>query len=133
MSSPSNYPGYIPNSPPVYPTAPKPHPSAQGPSLPVLPEYSRSEIFKQTVGTNFKKVSDLLLQPFVKLAEGRDLSLRDKLVLILSPVFFFVQPITAIVTLTILAVPIGHALFFTAIGKLPEGYHIPPPPYSEGT
>ena len=102
----------------------EPHKDADFPGR--LPVYSRSEIFKHTIGTNFKKVGDLLLQPFVKLEKGENLSLTDKLVILLSPVFLFCAPFTALATITLIAVPVGHALFFTAIGKLPEGYHIPP-------
>ena len=95
---------------------------ANAPVIPdKLPTLKRSDIFLHTVKANFKLAQNILLEPFKKLFKGEDLSWGDVLVLLLVPASILnpIAPFAAIIGAG--AAIVGHALWYTAIGKMPEG------------
>ncbi len=103
------------------PDTPSPVISSDPKNIRSLPPLKRSEIFQHTLSQNFKILQDTLLEPFAKLVKGEKLNWKEKLVLIVAPFCLFINPaIAGPVFLLSGGAALGHALWFTAVGKLPD-------------
>lgn len=89
-----------------------------------LPEYdpiSRKDILTSLLSSHVKTLQNVLLQPFVKWASSEKITDKEKFYvsacLILLPTL---TPLIAFAGAVMGA--LAHALFYTAIGKVPDGH-----------